>query len=495
MYRTIAQLDTAIETLENTRPDLCTRLRLSDSIESNPIYALRLRAGGGSNRRGILIVGGMHARELMNPDTIIELAYDLASAYATETGLSYGGAEWSALDIRVMMETLDIWMLPCANPDGRHHVMKTGGDWNWRMNRRDNLNTPCDGVDLNRNCDFMWRVVGPTTVCDPCSPTQGFVGRLPFSEPESQNIHTLCDAHRIDVFVDVHSFSEFVLFPWGHAPTQTTQTAPRFTDLPFGFCRPLDPPGHREYMSPRDQFRYRTVSATVRDAISAVRGRNYILKTIYEVYNGTTTGTSSDYVYSRHIANPALRKTYAFAFETGPDLGVGRTRESFQPGDPEPIKRDTKAGLVALIQQSVCAIEFIGGTLQGRSVQSIRDARDELLVPTEKGRGWIELVMSVQVDLLGIVLSDKALTKRAMSFLWRAQKLVAKREKATVSASDVEDGIAFLEALRSRAASPKVREAISAVNRQLKKAAGQTVESVLVKLAKTNPPNSVRSEA
>src|SRR6266498_521084 len=486
MYRTITQLDQAIESLANTRPDLCTRVALNNSVGGHPIFALRLRAGGGENRRGILIVGGMHARELMNPDAIIELAFDLVQAYACETGLAYGGAEWSAFDVRIMMETLDIWMLPCANPDGRNHVMKTGGDWFWRMNRRDNPDTTCEGVDPNRNCDFMWRVIGPTTVCNPCSSTQGFVGRLPFSEPESNNIHLLCDAHRIDVFVDVHSFSEFVLFPWGHAPAQTTQTAPRFTDLNFGFCRPLDPPGHQEYMPPSDQLRYQTVAGRVADAIRAVRGSSYVLKTIYQVYNGTTTGTSTDYVYSRHIVNPALRKTFAFAFETGPD--TGNIRCSFQPEDPEPIKCDTKAGLVALIQQSVCAIEFIGETFQAGTVQPIRDARDELLVPTEKGRGWIELVTSVQAELLGMVLSDKALTKRAMSLLSRVQKLSAARKKATVSAGDVEDGIEFLESLKSRATRPEVREAISIVNRQLKKAAGQTVEAILKKLAKSNPP-------
>src|SRR6266581_3990141 len=184
MYRTIAQLDAAIDSLVKTRPELCTRVTLNNSIEGRPIHALRLRSGAGTNRRGIL------------------------------------------------METLDIWMLPCANPDGRNYVMTT--DWNWRMNRRDNPGTPCDGVDPNRNCDFLWRVIGPTTVCNPCSSTQGFVGSLPFSEPESQNIHLLCDTHRIDVFVDVHSFSEFVLFPWGHAPTQTTQPLPNFTNLLFG---------------------------------------------------------------------------------------------------------------------------------------------------------------------------------------------------------------------------------------------------------------------
>jgi murein tripeptide amidase MpaA len=488
MYRTIAQLDAAIDSLVNTRPDLCTRLTLSSSVEGRPIHALRLRAGGGSDRRGILIVGGMHARELMNPDAIIELAFDLAQAYTNETGLSYGGAEWSALDVRVMLEALDIWMLPCANPDGRNHVMKPGGDRMWRMNRRDNPGTTCEGVDPNRNCDFLWRVVGPTTVCNPCSTTQGFVGSLPFSEPESSNIHLFCDAHRIDVFVDVHSYSEFVLFPWGHAPTQTAHPLPNFTSLLMGFCRPLDPPGHQEFMSPADLLKYQTVAARVADAIRAVRGRNYVLKNIYQVYNGTTTGTATDYVYSRHIANPALRKTYAFAFETGPNLGPGRELESFQPADPEPVKNDTKAGLVALIQQSVCAIEFIGETLHAGTVQSIRDARDELLVPAGEGRGWIELVRSVQSELLGIVLSDEALTERAISLLSRVQELAAAREKATVSARDVEDGMEFLESLKSRAARLEVREAISVVTQQLQNAAGQTGEAVLNQLAGFTPP-------
>jgi hypothetical protein len=98
------------------------------------------------------------------------------------------------------------------------------------------------------------------------------------------------------------------------------------------------------------------------------------------------------------------------------------------------------------------------------------------------------LVSSVQDELLGIILSDKALTKRGMGLLSRVQKLVAKRAKATVSSSDVEDGIEFLESLKSRTTRPEVREAISIVNKQLKKAAGQTVETILKKLAKSNAP-------
>ena len=223
MYRTIAQLDAAMDALVKTRPDLCTRVSLNPSVQGRPIHALRLRAGGGENRRGILIVGGMHARELMNPDAIIELAFDLAQAYTNETGLAYGGAEWSALDVRIMMETLDIWMLPCTNPDGRNCVMTT--DWSWRKNRRDNPGTTVRWrrsepqlrlpVARRRSADI---------VCDPCSPA--FVGSLPFSEPEADNIRLLCDTRRIDVFIDVHSFSEFALSPGGmhqHKPRSHCQ--------------------------------------------------------------------------------------------------------------------------------------------------------------------------------------------------------------------------------------------------------------------------------
>src|SRR5207249_9819164 len=108
MYRTIAQLDEAIDSLVKTRPDLCTRVTLNNSIGGWPINALRLRSGGGTNRRGILIVGGMHARELINPDAIIELAFDLAQAYTSETVLTYGVPEWSALDLSILTAPLDI---------------------------------------------------------------------------------------------------------------------------------------------------------------------------------------------------------------------------------------------------------------------------------------------------------------------------------------------------------------------------------------------------
>jgi len=77
MYRTVAQLDSVMNILATFFPDLCTRVEMPNrSIEGRPIYACAYAPAAAKNRRGILILGGMHARELMNPDAIADLQLD-----------------------------------------------------------------------------------------------------------------------------------------------------------------------------------------------------------------------------------------------------------------------------------------------------------------------------------------------------------------------------------------------------------------------------------
>ena len=97
------------------------------------------------------------------------------------------------------------------------------------------------------------------------------------------------------------------------------------------------------------------------------------------------------------------------------------------------------------------------------------------------------MVSNIQVELLGIVLSDKALTERALSLVARVQELAAEKERTTVSADDVKDGVEFLESLRSRATRSEVGDAISVVIEHLTKAEGQTVEAILKQLAQSKP--------
>lgn len=158
MYRTVSQLDAAVSTLAATYPQLCSQFVLPEpSVQGRQVNALRLRAGaGGENRRGVLLVGGTHARELMNPDLLIEMAVDLVASYLSGNDVILNGRTWPAADVRLILETIDLYLLPCVNPDGRQYVMTVDGLW--RKNRRDNQGTACDGVDLNRNVDLLWGV-------------------------------------------------------------------------------------------------------------------------------------------------------------------------------------------------------------------------------------------------------------------------------------------------------------------------------------------------
>ncbi|GHC77487.1 M14 family zinc carboxypeptidase [Streptomyces flavofungini] len=483
MYRTVSQLDMVITQLATSFPQLCTRTQLPEpSLQGRPVFALRLRAGPGAGRRAVLFVGGTHARELMNPDALVELALDLVGSYQNGTAVEYGGRTWTALDVRLILESLDVWIVPCANPDGRHRVMTV--DNMWRGNLRDNQGTTCDGVDLNRNADFVWGVTEGQTSCNPCS--EVFVGSGAFSEPETRNIKHLLDTQPVHSFADVHSFSELVLYPWGHAHSQTDNPAQRFTGLPTGTCAPLGTPGYREYITPQDQLRFTTVAQRVVEAIAAVRGRAYTPQTGRALY--ATTGTQSDYAYSRHIARPGLRKTYGFTIETGPR--VGTVEDSFHPRDPTLIKRDAKAGVLALAQQSVCAFDLIGVRLLGRQteVDTLRRVRDEQLATTEAGREWITLIERVELPVATLLLADERLAGRAAALIERAGKLVAD-EQLTVPDEDVDLGLTLLDELAERAGGKdeQVRVDLKAVGVALDRARRVTAGEVVRELVNRGP--------
>jgi murein tripeptide amidase MpaA len=483
MYRSVAQLDSLSSLLATWFPAYFTRFALPEpSVEGRTVYALRLRAGGGDERRGVMVVGGTHSRELMNPDAIIELAVDLFVSHANGADLTYGNHTWSATDIKLILETLDLWLVPCMNPDGREYVMNVDGLW--RKSRRDNPGTECDGVDLNRNFDVMWGVTQGQTSCAQCSDV--YCGPQAFSEPETRNIRNVLDTRRVDCFVDVHSYSELVLWPWGHAPTQTTDPTKNFTTLPTGTCAPIAVPGYQEYMPPRDLQRFQTVGGRIVNAISSVRGRVYTSEPGIALY--PTTGTQSDYAYARHIANPKLRKTYGFTFETGP--WAGNVADSFHPADPTLIKRDAKAGMIALMQQCICAIELVGAQFFAgeAEVAQLRRVRDELLATTDAGRAWIALFERAQLPLLTTLVGDQDLLSQAAELVRRAAEL-ARSDRARVRDADVEGALRFVRTLGKASAAAEVRADLRAVERRLEALRGLTSARAMASLM-AEPPQS-----
>ncbi len=495
MYRTVDQIDNIMLHLASSFPWLCTRRELPHRTEGDrPVYALKIAAGGGSGRRGFLAIGGVHAREYMNPDAIIELAGDLVRSYLLGQGITYKGSasstqgrKWSAQDVRLMVETLDIWLIPTANPDGRQYAMDE--DDMWRMNRHDNLNSPCVGVDVNRNFDIAWATITSATSCDVCNPYQTYCGPAAFSEPEARNIRTFCETFKVNVFVDVHSFKELIMYPWGHARLQTTTPGQNFTTLASGSCALLNPPTYQEYIPSADLRRYQVVAQRVVNSVRMVRGRNYTPQPIHSIYPTGASGTSSDYVYSQHLRNPGLQKTYAFAFECGQD--TDNDWQDFHPSDATRLadtKKDTKAAILTLIEQTICAIEFVGVSLfdNVRDVKAIRALRDETLATTDAGQGWLDLFDRVQRPVLAIVLEDEKLQREAAELLGRATELI-ERNSSKLTAADTARARRFVRALSRRIEDPKVKRDLAQVQKRLTAAQGRTVSRVVATLMREAP--------
>lgn len=491
MYLTVAQIDGMINLLSGARPDVFTKFTLSEpSVEGRAVNGIRLHAGPATSRSAVLILGGTHARELMNPDAIVGLAVDLFLSHDNGTDLKYGNRTWPADEVRIFLEALDIWLVPCTNPDGRQFVLTT--DDLWRKNRRINPNAArpiCHGVDLNRNADFMWGVTMGNTSCDACSIV--YCGPAAFSEPETRNIRQLLDTQDFVTFLDVHSYSELVLYPWGHSPTQSTDPTKRFTGLQTGTCTASVPGGYAEYMSPRDVKRFTTVSRKIVQDIKAVRGHQYTAKTIQGLY--PCTGTLSDFAYSRHIKIAGAGKIYGFSFETGPVVynasnGMVDEPNSFHPADPTPIQKEIKAGIVSLLQQSVCAIELIGSSLfsSGTSLDAMRRFRDEVLSTRPQGREWIALYERAQFGVLAAVLRKPKLAAEAAALLGLAAKLL-RDLPAKIKEEDIQRALGLIHTLRAEVKDSTLRKDLAAVEQQVRAVRGRTVRAASEALLRNAP--------
>jgi carboxypeptidase T len=163
--------------------------------EGSQCHAIKIANGSGPGRPGVYFLGGIHSREWGSPDILINFVEVLEQAYQQGTGITIGSMTFMPADIQDIVNNLDIFVFPQANPDGRNYSMNT--EALWRKNRRTqapNSSTgACVGVDVNRNYDFLWNfpkyfsTSAPIEdATDPCD-YQLYNGPSAFSEPESQN--------------------------------------------------------------------------------------------------------------------------------------------------------------------------------------------------------------------------------------------------------------------------------------------------------------------
>lgn len=327
----------------------------------------------------MLLTGGAHAREWAPPDALLSMLDRLLRAYEDDADLvipafidtapardiEYPAASIGAAEVKRIVDRLELHVLALINPDGRAFTQASSANAMWRKNRRPpRPGSSCLGVDPNRNHDLAWDFerfyddagdVAVSASKDPCD-FQVYIGPSAASEPEVRNVASLLRDKRIEFYVDVHSFSRKILFPWGMDDNQTRDASQSFRNPEWdgrrdgGFGGP-----YGEFIPAPLRDAHVRIGQAMHDAIVDGAGSDprAQARSQYDVEPGLalypTTGTASDFAASLQFEpDPPAERVISYTLEIGSDAdGEG----GFQPVPAiyPKIEREMHLALIAFL--------------------------------------------------------------------------------------------------------------------------------------------------
>jgi len=215
VFSQIARMDTVGYTYEG-RPLLV--VKISDNVAADE-----------PDEPELLFMGLHHAREWPS----LEIAYFIIDSLLTTYGFDP--------QVTGLIDSREIWVMPCVNPDGYVYCHDQGNDW--RKNRRFFPQFVSYGVDLNRNYNGSCNGVpmgawGTTTTYGTSHyPWDSvYCGPYPFSELELQAVRALFLSHDFVFSVSYHTYAESVIWPWGYSGSQQVPTDDLLTDVGAGMA-------------------------------------------------------------------------------------------------------------------------------------------------------------------------------------------------------------------------------------------------------------------
>ncbi|CAH3025693.1 unnamed protein product, partial [Porites evermanni] len=279
--------------LRETADKYKRRVRLfsvGTSYEGRHLFAVEIKANQDIAKPLVFINCGIHAREWVSPATCMCVIEQLVSRYPVDDS------------VREVLDKVDFVILPVLNVDG--YVYTWEKDRMWRKNRSRQHGSKCVGVDLNRNWGFHWGGGGASS--DPCS--EAFHGEEPLSEKEVQSVARFLESQkkRLVGYLDIHSYGQMLLFPWGFTKEQT-----------------------------KDHIEMERVAIAMANAIKSRGGYNtsYIFGQASHILY-TESGTTKDYIYGhlnvKYTFSMELRDTGKYGFLLPPRLIEPTAKEAFE---------------------------------------------------------------------------------------------------------------------------------------------------------------------
>ncbi|KAK3373218.1 hypothetical protein B0T24DRAFT_253180 [Lasiosphaeria ovina] len=212
--------------LEAAFPANSELITAGTSFQGRSLFGIHLWGSGGKGSKpAVYFHGTVHAREWISAKVVEYITYSLLTQYGNTTDTT----------AKTILDKYDFYILPFVNPDG--FVYTQTNDRLWRKNRQTRSTSSCVGTDVNRNWPWKWELTNGAST-NPCDET--YKGLAAGDTPENKGLVALTSQLKaskgIKLFIDWHSYGQYILLPYGYNCALRASNHARQTTLASGLA-------------------------------------------------------------------------------------------------------------------------------------------------------------------------------------------------------------------------------------------------------------------